>query len=91
LRQLGLDSSILTKSVEVDQASQSIVRLINQDELPQDARLNFFLKTVEPETFPTGEKVEAATVDESFHVLLSVKDGNLRLQDSKTVLLCLTQ
>ena len=29
--------------------------------------------------------MEVATEDESFHVLLSEKDGNLTLQDSKTV------
>jgi hypothetical protein len=61
------------------------VRLGNQDQLPQDARLNFFLKTQVPDTFPPGEKVEVATSDESFRVFLSVKDGNLTLQDSKTV------
>jgi hypothetical protein len=35
--------------------------------------------------FPAAEKIEVATADESFRVLLSVKDGNLTLQDSKTV------
>jgi hypothetical protein len=38
-----------------------------------------------PETFPSTEKIEVATADESFRVLLSFKDGNLTLQDSKTV------
>ena len=52
---------------------------------PQDGRLNFFLKTQVPETFPPTEKIEVATADESFRVLLSFKDGNLTLQDSKTV------
>jgi hypothetical protein len=53
--------------------------------LPQDGRLSFFLKTQVPENFPPTEKVEVATADESFHVLLSEKDGSLTLQDSKTV------
>jgi hypothetical protein len=57
----------------------------NPDELPQDGRLNFFLKTQSPEVFPPTEKVEVATEDESFHVLLSEKDGNLTLQDAKTI------
>lgn len=77
--------SILTRSVELEQTTSSTVRLSNQDELPQDARLNFFLKTQAPETFPPSEKVEVATADESFRVFLSVNDGNLTLQDSKTV------
>jgi len=77
--------SVLSKSVQLDQAVSPSVRLGSQDELPQDGRLNFFLKAQMPETFPSTEKIEVATADESFRVLLSVKDGNLTLQDSKTV------
>lgn len=39
-----------------------------------------------PDTFPPAEKIEVATADESFRVMLSFKDGNLTMQDSKTVL-----
>jgi hypothetical protein len=78
--------SILSKSVQLDSiAPPPVVRLGNQDELPQDGRLNFFLKTQVPETFPPSERVEVATADESFRVMLSEKDGNLTLQDAKTV------
>ncbi len=78
--------SVLTKSVQLDQtASPPSVRLGSAEELPQDGRLNFFLKAQVPETFPPTEKIEVATADESFRVLLSFKDGNLTLQDSKTV------
>jgi hypothetical protein len=76
--------SLLTKSVLQPEADP-VIRMGNPDELPQDARLNFFLKTQVPESFAADEKVEVATSDESFHVFLSVKDGNLTLQDSKTV------
>ena len=62
-----------------------VIQLGNSNELPQDGRLSFFLKTQVPENFPPTEKVEVATADESFRVLLSEKDGNLTLQDSKTV------
>lgn len=78
--------TILTRSIQMDQSAPPTVRLGSQDELPQDARLNFFLKTQVPETFPPTEKIEVATSDESFRVLLSFKDGNLTMQDSKTVL-----
>lgn len=79
--------SILTKSIQLDQGSSpSAVRLGSQEELPQDGRLNFFLKTLAPETFSPTEKIEVATADESFRVLLSFKDGNLTLQDTKTLL-----
>ncbi len=79
--------TVLTKSIQVDPAlSPSAVRLGSEDELPQDGRLNFFVKTQEPENFPPTEKIEVATADESFRVMLSFKDGNLTLQDTKTVL-----
>ncbi len=78
--------SLLNQSVQLDQASNpATVHLGSDDELPQDGRLNFFLKTQVPETFPSTEKIEVATADEAFRVLLSFKDGNLTLQDSKTV------
>lgn len=79
--------NILTKSIQLDQASSPpAVRLGSQDELPQDGRLNFFLKAQVPESFPATEKIEVATADESFRVTLSMKDGNLTLQDAKTML-----
>jgi hypothetical protein len=62
------------------------VRLGSQDELPQDGHLNFFLKTQVPDTFPATEKIEVATSDDGFRVLLSFKYGNLTMQDAKTVL-----
>jgi hypothetical protein len=78
--------ALLSKTVENGlQDPPAVIHLGNPDELPQDARLNFFLKAQLPENFPPNEKVEVATADDSFHVLLSVQDGNLTLQDSKTV------
>jgi hypothetical protein len=79
--------TMLGKSMHPDTAdSPATVRLDNPDELPQDARLSFFLKTQVPENFPSNEKIEVATADESFKVLLSENDGNLTPQDSKTIL-----
>jgi hypothetical protein len=78
--------TVLSKSVQQDSSGvPSVVRLESQEELPQDARLNFFLKTQVPENFPAAEKIEVATADGSFSVMLSEKDGNLTPQDSKTV------
>ena len=78
--------SLLSKSVQPGETDPPpMIHLGNPDELPQDGRLNFFLKTQVPDTFPPNEKVEVATADESFHVQLSVKDGNLTLQDAKTI------
>ncbi len=76
---------LLSKNVEADDVSAPAIRIATQEELPQDARLTFFLKSHVPETFLPGERIEVATSDEAFHVFLSIKDSNLTLQDSKTV------
>jgi hypothetical protein len=82
---------LLSKSVQSASSSDGapVIQLGNSNELPQDGRLSFFLKTQVPESFPPTEKVEVATADESFHVLLSEKDGSLTPQDSKTVFVTL--
>jgi hypothetical protein len=67
-------------------STRSPVHLTNQDLLPQDGRMTFFLKTEIPESFPRTERVEVATSDSSFDALLSVAEGNLILQDSQTVM-----
>lgn len=78
--------SLLSKTVQLGETdAPPMIQLGNADELPQDARLNFFLKSQVPEIFSPAEKVEVATDDDSFHVFLSVKDGNLTMQDTKTV------
>jgi hypothetical protein len=76
---------LISKTVQQG-ATRSPVQLKGQDELPQDGRLSFFLKTDVPETFPRTEKIEVSSLDDSFHVLLSVTDGNLILQNSQTLL-----
>ena len=75
---------MISKSIQNLVASP--IRLENPDDLPQDARLSFVLKTEIPDTFPRNEKIEVAANDGSFTVLLSVDDGNLVLQDVHSVL-----
>jgi hypothetical protein len=77
--------ALISKNVQPG-ATRSPVHLTNQDSLPQDGRMTFFLKTEIPESFPRTEKIEVATADSSFDVLLSMADGNLTLQDSQTVM-----
>jgi len=77
--------TLVSKSVSLGSAT-SAIRLGNKDELPQDGRLSIFLKSEVPDKFPRTEKIEVATEDESFIVLLSVADGNLILQDSQNLL-----
>jgi hypothetical protein len=78
--------AILTKNIQLDPTAPPAVRLGSAEELPQGGHLSFALKTQVPELFPASEKIEVATADESFHVQLSFKDGNLTLQDTRTVL-----
>lgn len=77
--------SLIGKSIQPG-PSPSAIRFASQDQLPQDSRLSFFLKTVTPKKFPRSEKIEVATADESFDVSLSISNGDLILQDAETVL-----
>ena len=77
--------SLIGKSIQPG-PSPSAIRFASQDQLPQDSRLSFFLKTVTPKKFPRSEKIEVATADESFDVSLSISSGHLVLQDAETVL-----
>jgi hypothetical protein len=76
---------LISKNVQAG-PTRSPVHLTNQDSLPQDGRITFFLKTEIPESFPRTEKIEVASEDSSFDILLSVADGNLILQDSQMVM-----
>jgi hypothetical protein len=77
--------NLISKNVELG-PTPSAIRLKNHDELPQDGHMSFVLKTEIPDKFPQTEKIEVATADNSFDVLLSMTDGNLILRDSETLL-----
>jgi hypothetical protein len=74
--------TLMSKSI---QKVVSPIRLESDDDLPQDGRLSFVLKTEIPDSFPRAEKIEVAAGDGSFNVLLSLAEGNLILQDVRTV------
>jgi hypothetical protein len=79
--------TLISKGIQPGQdPSGATIHLASPEDLPQGSQLSFFLKTETPETFPRSEKIEVAAADDSFHVLLSVKDRKLILQDSQTVL-----
>jgi hypothetical protein len=78
--------TLLNKSVQLDPASiTSAFRLGNAEDVPQDSRLQFSLKVHASAAFAAAGKIQVATSDEFFHVFLSMADGNLVMQDSKTV------
>jgi len=66
-------------------AAPSAITLGNQDELPLDGQISFLLKTEIPNRFPRSEKIEVATADESFTVMLSFGTGSLVLRDSESL------
>ena len=78
--------SLVSKGVQQDEAAPSPIRLNNQDDLPTNGRVVFFVKTVSAEIFPRTQKIEVAAVDQSFKTTLSVSEGTLVLQDSQTAL-----
>ncbi len=78
--------TLISKSIQPADGDSSGIRITNQDVLPQGARLSFFLKSEIPDTFSRDEKIEIATEDNSVHAMLSVPDGTLNFQDSKTVI-----
>jgi hypothetical protein len=96
-RVLDLDSTVqsprpsvklMNKNVQPD-GPASVVQLSSQDELPDRARLNFFVQAVTPAAFPRNQTVEVASNDGGFSKLLRVEDGGIVLQDSKTALVTL--
>lgn len=75
---------LLGKSVEPSSASaESNIQLNNQDELPQDTRLTFSVRTVAPASFAFDEKIEVATVDELYSATLTLSNGGVTLENSK--------
>ena len=94
-RVLDLDSTVqtgrpsvklLNKSIHSD-GPASTVQLGSQDELPDHAKLTFFVQATE--AFPRDQRIEVASQDNSFSTILNVGNGGIVLQDSKTALVTL--
>jgi hypothetical protein len=64
----------------------SAIRLSNQNELPQDGKLSFFLRAETPQTFSRTEKIEVASTEVPYSVSLSLDDGTLIAQNAQTVM-----
>ncbi len=77
---------LMNKSVRSD-GPASVVQLGSEDELPEHAKLTFFVQS--PESFPRDQKIEVASADNSFSTTLRVGEGGIVLQDSKTALVTL--
>lgn len=80
--------TLLSKSIQAGTVP-SMIHLGNQDDLPQDGQMSFFLKTETPETFPRDERIEVATEDGATAAMFSLANGTLFLEDPQTVLITL--
>jgi hypothetical protein len=79
--------TLLSKGTQEQATDEpSPVHLGSPDDLPIERRLVFFLKSMTPANFPRKERVEVASADGSFHTVLSLSDGSLMLEDTKTAL-----
>lgn len=77
--------TLVSKSIEPGPGDDTI-RLGNEDAVPQDRKLSFFLKAEIPAAFARNEQIEVETEDGSFRTLLSLDEGTLVLEDSQSVL-----
>jgi hypothetical protein len=77
--------NLIAKHIDLGPTALAI-RLGSQDELPQDGKLSFVVKSEIPEVFQRSEKIEVGTEDGLFDVLLSLEDGTLTLEDSQNML-----
>jgi hypothetical protein len=76
-------ATLLSKSVQLPPTgADSNIRLAEQDELPQDARLIFSLRAEWPREFARDERVDVATADEVFTTVLNLANGGLTLEDT---------
>jgi hypothetical protein len=79
--------TLLNKGTQdTSSGTASPVHLGTPDDLTVNGRLVFFLRSNVPTSFPRNEKVEVAAVDDSFHTTLSLTDGSLVLEDTKTAM-----
>ena len=79
---------LLNKTIQPG-PSAAVFHLGSEDELPQDGKLSFFLKSEVPETFSRTEKIEVTTADSSSTVALTFADGSLVAQDAHTIMVTL--
>ncbi|KAA6463224.1 hypothetical protein DYQ86_07870 [Acidobacteria bacterium AB60] len=79
--------TLLSKGEQDDSSpATSPVHLGSADDLPISGKIVFFLKSLIPQKFPRNQKIEVAAADDSFKTVLSLADGSLLLEDSRTAL-----
>ena len=76
--------TLIGKSVQLSTSSgSSNIQLASQDELPQDAKLTFSVRTQSPAAFAYDEKIEVAPVNKSSSATLGFDNGGITLVDAQ--------
>jgi hypothetical protein len=72
---------LIAKSVQPSRSNTgSHIRLVNDDELPQRARLTFSVRAESPAAFGRDEMIEVATADGAYSSTLSLANGGITLE-----------
>jgi hypothetical protein len=75
--------TLIAKNVQMSSSNtDSKIRLGNQDELPQDAKLTFSIRAQSPAAFAYDEAIEVANADQSVSTMLTSLNGGLTLANS---------
>jgi hypothetical protein len=81
---------LISKSVQRPaSANENGIQLSNESELPLEAHLSFSIRAQSPATFTSDEKLEVATTDGSFSVLLGMGTGGVMLESRKVAVVTL--
>jgi hypothetical protein len=83
-------AALISKTVKWPAAaSDNAIQIANESELPLEAHLSFALRAQSPASFTHDEKVEVATTDGSFSVVLGVGAGGVMLQSRRIAVVTL--
>jgi hypothetical protein len=75
---------LIGKSAQLSNSSgASNIHLAGQDQLPQDAKLTFSVRTQSPAAFGYDEKIEVAAVNKSSSATLGFDNGGITLLDAQ--------
>jgi hypothetical protein len=81
---------LISKSVKRSASStENAIQLANESELPLESRLTFSIRAQSPAEFAADERLQVATTDGSFSVLLGVGNGSVMLQSRKVAVVTL--
>jgi hypothetical protein len=83
-------AALVSKTIERPEAqTENAIQLASQTELPLEAHLSFSLRAQSPAAFTREEKLEVATTDGSFSVVLGVGAGEVMLQSKRIAVVTL--